>query len=407
MKDEDGRLVVSEKDRGKLWKEHMEKIMNVENEWDQMIGVDMVEGPVEGVTDEEVMEAMNKMKLGKAAGPSEVNMDMIIASGTFGVGVMKKLCQRVFDGEGMPEEWKTSVVVPIFTGRRDVMDCGAYKGVKLLEHATKIVERVLENRIRELVMIDEIQFGFMPGKGTTRALFILRRMQKEFRGRGKKLYMRFVDLEKAFDRIPRKVMEWALRKKGLAEVLVEAVMTIYEGSRTKVRVGSGTSDEIGVRVGVHQGSVLSPLIFAIVVDVVTEHAREGLLNKILYADDMVLMSESLEDSRKRFQRWRRALEGKGLKVNVGKTKIMLSGTEGEITSSKIDPCGVCGKRVGSNAVCCTQYMKWIHGRCTKMKKVTCSSARAFVCRRCTDVGDGTEKPVEVLCDEVETVKGFC
>ena len=91
MKDKNGRLVVSEKDRGKLWKEHMEKIMNVENKWDQMVEVDMVEGTVEGVTDEEVMEAMNKMKLGKAAGPSEVNMDMIIASGTFGVGVMKKL----------------------------------------------------------------------------------------------------------------------------------------------------------------------------------------------------------------------------------------------------------------------------------------------------------------------------
>ena len=55
--------------------------------------------------------------------------------------------------------------------------------------------------------------------------------------------MCFVDLEKAFDRVPRKVMEWALRKKGLAEVLVQAVMSLYEGSRTKVRVGSGTSEE--------------------------------------------------------------------------------------------------------------------------------------------------------------------
>ena len=104
---------------------------------------------VEEVTHEEVMEAMNKMKLGKAAGPSEVYMDMIMASGKFGVGVLKKLYQRVLDGKGMPEEWKTSVVVPIFKGKRDVMHCGAYEGVKLLEHAMKIVERVLEKRISE------------------------------------------------------------------------------------------------------------------------------------------------------------------------------------------------------------------------------------------------------------------
>ena len=135
MKNKDERLVVSEKDRGKLWKEHMKKIMNVENEWDQMVEADMVEGPVEEVTDEEVMEAMNKMKLGKAAGPSEVNMDMIIASGKFGVGVTKTLCQRVLDGKGMPEEWKTSVVVLIFKGKWDVIDCRAYRRVKLLEHA--------------------------------------------------------------------------------------------------------------------------------------------------------------------------------------------------------------------------------------------------------------------------------
>ena len=90
------------------------------------------------------------------------------------------------------------------------------------------------------------------------------------------------------------------------------------------------------------------------------------------------------------------MEDKGLKVNVGKTKMMVSGTEGEIVLSKIDSCEICGKRVRSNAVCCTQCTKWIHGRCTKMKKVTCGSARHLVCRRCTDVGDGTEEPVKVL-----------
>ena len=212
MKDKDGIIVVNEKDCGKLWKEHMEKILNVENEWDQMAEADMVEGPVEGVTYEEVMKAMNKMKLGKAARPSKVNMDMIMASGKLGV-IIKNLCQRKLDGENWPEEWKTSVVVPIFKRNGDVVDYRAYREVKLLDHAMKIVERVLENKVRGLVAIDDMQFGFMPGKGTTHALFILRRIREEFRGKEKKLCTCFVDLEKAFDRVPTKVVEWALKTK--------------------------------------------------------------------------------------------------------------------------------------------------------------------------------------------------
>ena len=116
MKDKEGRIAVNEKDCRKLWEEHMEKILNAENEWDQMAEADMVEGPVEGVTYKEVMKAMNKMKLGKAAGPSEGNMDMIMASEKFGVRI-KKLCERIMDGEDWPEEWKTSVNVPIFKGK--------------------------------------------------------------------------------------------------------------------------------------------------------------------------------------------------------------------------------------------------------------------------------------------------
>ena len=81
-----------------------------------------------------------------------------------------------------------------------------------------------------------MQFGFMPGKDTTDASFTLIRMQGEFRRREKKLYLCFVNFEKAFDRVPRKVMEWALRKKSLPEVLVKAVMSLYEGSITKVRL---------------------------------------------------------------------------------------------------------------------------------------------------------------------------
>ena len=98
----------------------------------------------------------------------------------------------------------------------------------------KIFERVLERRNRELVSIDPVQFGFMHGRETTGTLFVLQRMQEEYRDIRKKLYMCFVDIEKAFDQIPRKVMEWAMRKKGLPEVIVRAVSSLYHRAKTKV-----------------------------------------------------------------------------------------------------------------------------------------------------------------------------
>ena len=93
------------------------------------------------------------------------------------------------------------------------------------------------------------------------------------------MYICFVDLEKAFDRVPRKVEEWAMRNRGVPwpEVMVTAVMSLYEGVKTRVIVGQELSDEFEVKVGVHQGSVLWPLVFAIVVDVVTENVRSGCL----------------------------------------------------------------------------------------------------------------------------------
>ena len=203
----DGRLGFIEEDRAKIWKEHMEKIMNEENEWDRMVETGLVEGPVEKVVRNEIVEAVQSMKSGKATGTSEISVEMIVASREIGVKVMMEICQRVLDGRGMPDEWKTSVIVPIFKGKGGVMSCGSYREVKLLEHAMKIVERVLERQIRTLVNLNEIQFGFVAGKEIVDAIFIVKRMQEEYQKKEKKLYMCFVDMEKAFDRVPRTVME--------------------------------------------------------------------------------------------------------------------------------------------------------------------------------------------------------
>ena len=117
--------------------------------------------------------------------------------------------------------------------------------------------------------VDETQFVFMPERGTIDAVFILRRMQEEYHAKGRLLYMCLVDLAKAFVRVPRKVLDWALMKKEIPDILVRSVVSLYEGAKTRARVDSVLSEEFVVNVGMHQGSVQSTFLFAVVVDVVT------------------------------------------------------------------------------------------------------------------------------------------
>ena len=164
----------------------------------------------------------------------------------------------------------------------------------------KIIERVLERKIRELVDFDEAQFVFMPGKETTDALFLAQRLQEEHGAKDKRICTCVIDLEKAFDRVPRRVLEWTMRKKGLPKILIKVVMSLHEEAETKVKVGSRLSEAFSVKVGVHQGSVLSPLLFAIVINEVKENATKRWIMQILHAYNFVLFGKTTEELRENF-----------------------------------------------------------------------------------------------------------
>ena len=117
-------------------------------------------------------------------------------------------------------------------------------------------------------------------------------------------------------------MRWALRKLGEDEWLIRTVMALYTEACTIVRTDAGLSESFEVTVGLHQGSVLSPL-FAAVMDVVSSEARSGLPSELLYADDLVIMAPTMEQLGRRVTDWRASLLGKGLKVNAGKSKVMV------------------------------------------------------------------------------------
>ena len=87
----------------------------------------------------------------------------------------------------------------------------------MTEQAIKVTERIAASLIRQVVTIDESQFGLVPDRGTTDAIFVIPQLQEKYLTVSKQIYMAFVDLEKAFDRVPQKVIWWAMRKLGVEE----------------------------------------------------------------------------------------------------------------------------------------------------------------------------------------------
>ena len=133
---------------------------------------------------------------------------------------VRELC-RTANGllmrENMLESWKRSMVVPLYKGKGNMLECSNYCTVKLLEHGMKVVECVFEKRLRKMVEIREEQYGFVAGKGTISMIFILRQLREKYLDNDKELYLVFVDLEKAFEKVPRGMIESSLRRIGVVE----------------------------------------------------------------------------------------------------------------------------------------------------------------------------------------------
>ena len=410
LKDEAGSIVVNPDGVKARWKRYMETLLNVENVWDGSVESDSVLGPAEEITEKEVEDAIRAIKSRKAGGPTGLVGDMLKAAGSWGVKRMTEVCNLVVKEGCIPVDWELSTLVPLYKGKGDPLDCGSYRAIKLLEHGMKVLERVLEKRIRKKVKIDDMQFGFMPGRGTTDATFIVRQLQEKYMEKRKKLYFGFVDLEKAFDRVPRKVVRWALRQLGVDEWLVRAVMAMYERARTVVRTKDGNSEEFEVKVGVHQGSVLSPLLFVVVMEVLAQSVKEGLPWELLYADDLVLIAESMEGLKEKMKKWKDCMEAKGLRVNIEKTKVMASGKGcGEVERTGKWPCAVCRKGVRANSIRCTKCTEWVHQKCSGVKGSLTSVMTTFECKVCIE-GDADGENVELdLGNGVKfrDVKAFC
>ena len=161
-----------------------------------------------------------------------------------------------------------------------------------------------------------------------------------------------------------------------------------------------------MKVGVHHGSVLSPLLFIIVL----EALYSGVPWEDLYADDLVIIAESLEECVRRLLTWKEVMEKKGLRVNAGKTKIMICGTGLDLLQCSGEfPCAICHSGVGNNNIFCNGCKHWVHKKCSGLKRLTKDpDYRCTWCQGTACPLDGRpQKEVLVGPDKLEVVASFC
>ena len=140
---------------------------------------------------------------------------------------------------------------------------------------------------------------------------------------------------------------------------------MYTNARSRVRVNGQYSEEIGVGVGIHQCSVLSPLLFKLELEALLREFRTGVPWELLYADDLAVIADKLEKCISKLQAWMNGMENRGLRVNMKKTKFMISDAGMDmLRDSGAFPCAVCRSGVRANSISCSKCKLWVHKRCS-------------------------------------------
>jgi hypothetical protein len=158
------------------------------------------------IQESEVKDALKRMKGGKAMDPDGITIEVWKTLGDVTIVWLTKLFNLIFRLNKMPDEWRRSILVPIFKNKGGVQSCTNYRGIKLMRHTMKLWEGIIEHRLRGVTNVTENQFGSMPRRSTMEAIFLIRQLMEICREQKKDLHIIYIDLEKAYDKVARNVM---------------------------------------------------------------------------------------------------------------------------------------------------------------------------------------------------------
>lgn len=287
---------------------------------------------------EEMIRELKKMKNGKSPGVCGIQVELLKAGGMSLVKWMQKVFNMVVKTGKAPRDWRRALIIPIYKkGCR--MECQNYRGVSLLSVAGKWFGKVLNERLRESTerRVMEEQGGFRAKRSCIDQVFTLRQVMERGIEKRRELFMAFIDLEKAYDRVNRGRLWEALRQAQVGEGLVRTVQSLYDDCEARVKVGGRNSEWFKVEQGVRQGCTLSPWLFCVFLDTIVKEAREGFkegvrlgketVDVLLFADDMVLVADSEESLKVNLKKLDETLMKWEMRMNWGKTEVMKVGKE--------------------------------------------------------------------------------
>jgi hypothetical protein len=262
-------------DLKKRWREHFQELLNQPGEAAEDIDgllrhTKQAEPILELDRNWEVVEflrALNAAKHQKSAGPDQKPIEVeTFAESEQHLNILWNFCQEVLQFGEVPSDMK-DVIIAILFKKGDKRDCGNYRGLSLIAHMGKVLERMVQNRLQPVAeergWFPEEQNGFRPGRSTVDAIFVSRMISSSCRELGLPCFKCFVDLTKAYDKVNREILWKLLAKLGVPPKLLKVIIALHEGAQAWVRVNGELLEPFQLESGLKQGSIFAPLLFNI------------------------------------------------------------------------------------------------------------------------------------------------
>lgn len=329
IKSNTGEIITEAPKIAERWRQYCEELYDDEEEnttkWEHV--------PEPPPLKSEVARAIGQTASRKATGPDDVPVELFQKGGETTVERMHRICMAIWENGEWPDEWTQSIFIPL-PKKGDKKQCTNYRTIALVSHASKVLLKIILERIRnktEEEIADE-QAGFRKGRGTRDQIANLRIIMQKTREHQQSLFMCFIDFKKAFDSILHHSLWITMMDMGYPMHLINLIRRLYEKQLAKVRAAGTQSQWFHVRKGVRQGCVLSPYLFNIVAEMVMRETLDGYgggiqiggrkISNLRYADDIVLLAGSELELQGLVDRLDRVSQRYGLMINIDKTKTM-------------------------------------------------------------------------------------